>query len=168
MGNDEVPTLKSSSKKDRDIYRKEMNEYNARQKEKEKEFNDEYKKQILNKTEEQMLKNGYFKDKNGKWTKPTTIDDVPLLAKAFDSIGLKKWANDTISVGENLYNKPSVNNLVKAVTVMKDSANMVPNAVEKNLKKVEQVKDVVNKVQSVRGKGRVKITREKDLLLLLI
>jgi len=119
----EIPTLKSGSKKDRDLYRNQMAIYNKKVKDKEKGFKQQYKSEIMGNLDNQFLQAGYTKDKNGKWTKPASISDVPFLDKAIGWIpGATDFANRAISAGEKVYNKPNLENIMNAGQTLADSA----------------------------------------------
>jgi hypothetical protein len=119
----EMPTLKSGSKKDRDLYRNQMAIYNKKVKDKEKGFKQQYKDEIMGNLDEQFLQAGYTKDKSGKWRKPASISSVPFLDKAIGWIpGATDFANRAISAGEKVYNKPNLENIMNAGQTLADSA----------------------------------------------
>ena len=119
----EMPTLKSGSKKDRDLYREQMAIYNKKVKEQEKGFKQQYKDEINENLENQFTSAGYTKDKSGKWRKPASLSDVPWMEKAIGWIpNATEFANNAISAGEKVYNKPNLENIMNAGQTLTDSA----------------------------------------------
>jgi hypothetical protein len=97
--------------------------YNKKVKDKEKGFKQQYKSEIMGNLDDQFLQAGYTKDKNGRWTKPASISDVPFLDKAIGWIpGATDFANRAISAGEKVYNKPNLENIMNAGQTLADSA----------------------------------------------
>ncbi len=119
----QMPTLKSGSKKDRDLYRNQMAIYNKKVKDKEQGFHKQYKSEIMGNLDEQFLQAGYTKDKSGKWRKPASLASVPWMEKAIGWIpGATDFANRAISAGEKVYNKPNLENIMNAGQTLADSA----------------------------------------------
>jgi hypothetical protein len=167
----EMPTLKSGSKKDRDTYREQMAIYNKKVKDKEKGFKQQYKSEIMGNLDDQFLKAGYTKDKNGRWTKPASISDVPFLDKAIGWIpGATDFANTAIKAGEKVYNKPNIENIVNAGKVLVDSATSGYNMGKKLADPKKLIKDIaIEQGKKVLGMGikdkNIKLYKDDKLLL---
>lgn len=170
--NDEpVPQLRSGSKADRDKYREEMVLYNKRKSEKQKEFMGKYKDDIDKANDEKFLEAGYYKDKNGRWQKPASLEDVPWLNDVAGAIGARNFFNKAIRTGETFYNKPNLENTIALGKTAIDYFNTGKNLAEKVADPKKLVKDIaIEQGKKLLGaglnvEGKLKLYKNGSLLL---
>jgi hypothetical protein len=137
------PVLEGSSPQARNKYREDMVKYNNYVKSREREFMDIYKDEILGNVEQRFLEAGYTKDKNGMWTKPASIKDLPWLAKATSWIpGAHDFINNAITKGETFYNDPNLENALELGNTAVNAWNVGKATAEKLLNPKKLVKDL--------------------------
>jgi hypothetical protein len=150
-----VPQLQGSTREARNKYREDMVLYNNYVKNKEREFMQIYKDEILGNVERRFIEAGYTKDKNGIWRKPLTVQDLPWLDTLTDFIpNSKEFLNNAMQTGERFYENPNLENAIELGNTAVNAWNVGKATAEKLVNPKKLIKDyAIQKGKEMLGLG---------------